>query len=37
LMTTSKIMNEYCILNITISEVERDNNTRMAVHIDPTR
>jgi hypothetical protein len=34
LMTTFEIMNENRILNITISEVERDNNTRMPVHID---
>jgi hypothetical protein len=34
LMTTFKIMNSDCILDITISEVERDNNTRIPVHID---
>jgi hypothetical protein len=37
LMTTFKIMNGYCILNITISEVKKDNNTRTPVHIDLER
>jgi hypothetical protein len=37
LMTTFEIMNEDFILNITISEVERDNSTRMLAHIDPKR
>jgi hypothetical protein len=34
LMTTFEIMNNDYILNITVSEVERDNNTRMPVHVD---
>jgi hypothetical protein len=37
LMTTFEIMNEDRILNITISEVERDNNMRMPIHIDLKR
>jgi hypothetical protein len=37
LMTTFEIMNEDRILNITISEVERHNITRVPGHIDPER
>jgi hypothetical protein len=37
LMTTFEIMNEDRMLNITISEVERDNNTRIPIHIDLKR
>jgi hypothetical protein len=37
LMTTLEIMDEDRILDITISEVERDNCTRIPVHIDPER
>jgi hypothetical protein len=37
LMTAFEIMNEECTLNITISEVERDNDTRMLAHIEPKR
>jgi hypothetical protein len=36
-MTTLEIMNEGCILDITISEVERDNNTMLPAHIDLMR
>jgi hypothetical protein len=34
LMTTVEIINEDCVLNITISEVEKDNNTRIPAHIN---
>jgi hypothetical protein len=34
LMTTSEIINRDLILEITISEIERGNNTRIPVHID---
>jgi hypothetical protein len=37
LMVTFEIMNEGRLLNIIISEVERDNNTRMPVYIDLKR
>jgi hypothetical protein len=37
LMITSEIMNEDRILDITISEVERNNCTRTPAHIDPDR
>jgi hypothetical protein len=37
LMTAFVIMNEDRILNVTISEVERDNNTMMPIHIDLER
>jgi hypothetical protein len=37
LMTTSEIIDEDFILNITISEVERGNDARMPAHIDPER
>jgi hypothetical protein len=37
LMTTFEIMNRSHILDITITEVERDNNTRMPAHIDLER
>jgi hypothetical protein len=37
LMTTFEIMNRGRILNINISEVKKDNNTRMPVHIDQER
>jgi hypothetical protein len=37
LMTTSKIMNEDRILNVTISEVEEGNSTRIPSYIDPER
>jgi hypothetical protein len=37
LKTTFEIMNEGHLLNIIISEVEKDNNTRMPVHIDLER
>jgi hypothetical protein len=37
LMATFEIMNEDCILNITISEIRKDNSTRAPVHIDPER
>jgi hypothetical protein len=37
LMTTFNIMNKDHILNITISEVERDNSARIPSHIDPRR
>jgi hypothetical protein len=37
LMTTFEIMNEDRIVNIVIYEVERDNDIRMPVRIDPER
>jgi hypothetical protein len=37
LMTTLKIINEDRVLNITISEAERDNNARIPVYIDLER
>jgi hypothetical protein len=37
LKTTFNIMNKDHILNITISEVERNNNTRIPAHIDSER
>jgi hypothetical protein len=37
LMTTFKMMNRDYILDITISEVEKDNDTRMPVHINLER
>jgi hypothetical protein len=37
LMVTSEIMNGDCILNIIISEIKRDNSTRMPVYIDLKR
>jgi hypothetical protein len=37
LMITSEIMNRNRILDITITEAERDNNTSMPVHIDLER
>jgi hypothetical protein len=37
LMTTFEIMNRSRILNITISEVERDSDTRMLAYIDLKR
>jgi hypothetical protein len=37
LMVTSKMMNRDYILDITISEVEKDNDTRMPVHINLER
>jgi hypothetical protein len=37
LMTTFEIMNEDRILDIAISEIERDDNTRTPVHIDLKR
>jgi hypothetical protein len=37
LMTTFEVMDEELILNITISEAERDNNTRIPICIDPKK
>jgi hypothetical protein len=37
LKTTSEIINENFILNVTISEVDTYNDTRTPVHIDPER
>jgi hypothetical protein len=37
LMTTSEIMDKDLILDITISEVEKDNNTRIPAYIDQER
>jgi hypothetical protein len=37
LMITSQIMNEGCILDITISEVERENCTEVLLYVEPKR
>jgi hypothetical protein len=37
MMMTFKIMNSDCILDIVISDVERDDNTRIPIHIDLKR
>jgi hypothetical protein len=37
LRTIFEIMNEGCLLSITISEVEKDDGTRTPVHIDPEK